>query len=137
MNTHSNLDAFSGLGHDDLARGFGAPHAFDRQVIDTYAVQPANVYCRTFFHKRGGTSDHFGVVGSRFCRVYNHRVRAGEVLQMEPHGVLRCFFNERVILGLVCADLDGVSVVENFGVHGALVPTINAPQFKSIFDALI
>jgi hypothetical protein len=37
---------------------------------------------------------------------------------MEPHGVLGRLFNERVILGLVCADLDGVSAVENLGVHG-------------------
>jgi hypothetical protein len=56
---------------------------------------------------------------------------------MEPHGVLGCLFNERVILGLVCADLDGVSAVENLGVHGALVWFgINASQFKSIFDTL-
>lgn len=29
-----DLDAFSGLEHDDFARGFGAPHVFDGQVID-------------------------------------------------------------------------------------------------------
>jgi hypothetical protein len=55
---------------------------------------------------------------------------------MEPHGVLGCSFNERVILGLVCAHLYGVNAVENLGIHGGC-PTINAPQFKSIFDALI
>jgi hypothetical protein len=57
---------------------------------------------------------------------------------MEPHGVLGCAFNERVILGLVCADLDGVSAVENLGVHCDLVwfQHINASQFKSIFDTL-
>ena len=44
-------------------------------------------------------------------------MRAGKIFQMEPHGVLRGAFNECVILGLVCADLDGVSAVENLGVH--------------------
>jgi hypothetical protein len=34
-----------------------------------------------------------GVVGARFCRVYDDGVRAGEVLQMEPHGVLGRLFN--------------------------------------------
>ena len=111
------MNAFSGLGHDDFARGFGAPHAFDWQIIDTYTVQPANVYCRAFFYQRGCASNHVGVVGSRFGRVYNDGVRAWEVLQMEPHGVLRCLFNERVILGLICAHLDLIVYVENLGVH--------------------
>jgi len=136
LNTISHLYTFSGLGHDDLTGNFGAPHIFSHQVIDAHILKATNAGCRAFFDQRGCATNRIGINCACFCRVYNDGVRAGEVLQMEPYGVLGCFFNERVILGLVCADLDGVSVVENFGVHGGC-PTINAPQFKSIFDALI
>lgn len=114
---HSNLDAFGGFGHDDLARSFGALHVFHWQVIDAHAAQSANVYCRAMFNQHGGTSDHFSINYARFGRVHNDGVRAGEVLQMEPHGVLRCPFDERVILGLVCAHANGIVAVENLGVH--------------------
>ncbi len=117
MPPHSNLDAFGGLGHDDLTGGFGALHVFHWQVIDAHAAQSANVYCRAMFNQHGGTSDHFGVNYARICRVHNDGVRAGEVLQMEPHGVLRCPFDERVILGLVCAYANGIVAVENLGIH--------------------
>ena len=112
-----DLDAFGRLGHDDLTGGFGALHVFYWQVIHAHAAQSANVYCRAMFNQHGGTSDHLGVVGARICRVHNDGVRAGEVLQMEPHGVLRCPFDERVILGLVCAYANGIVAVENLGVH--------------------
>ena len=111
------MDTFRGFKHDDLARGFGAPHTFDCQVIDAHTAQPANARRSVFLYQSGCAFNDVGVVGARFRRVYNDGVRAWEVLQMKPHGVLGCFFNERVILGLVCAHLDGVIAVENLGVH--------------------
>ena len=113
----SNVDTFSGLGHDDLTGDFGAPHTFDWQVIHADILKATNAWCRAFFDQRGCAFNDVGVVGARFRRVHNHRVRAGEVLQMEPHGVLRRLFNKRVILGLVCTHLDGIIAVENLGVH--------------------
>jgi hypothetical protein len=110
-----DLDAFGGLEHDDFARGFGAPHVFDCQVIDAHVLHVANAGCRAFLYQCGCASDRVGIIC--FRRVYNDGVRAGEVLQMEPHGVLRCSFDKCVILGLVCADLDGIIAVENLGVH--------------------
>jgi hypothetical protein len=113
-----DLDAFSGLEHDDFARGFGAPHVFDGQVIDADGFKTANTKRSTCFDQCCCASDCVGIVGARLGRVCNNGVRAGEVLQMEPHGVLRCSFDKCVIFGLVCADLDGVIAVENLGVHG-------------------
>ena len=112
-----DLDAFRCFEHDDLARGFGAPHIFDCQVIYAHAVQVANPGCSAFFDQSGCTANRIGVVGARFCRVDNDGVRAGEVFQMEPHGVLWGAFDERIIFGLVCAYLDRIVAVENLGVH--------------------
>ena len=111
------MDAFWGLEHDDLARGFGAPHTFYCQVIDAHVLKATNTWSCAFFNQCGCALNDIGAVGARFRRVYDYRVRAGKILQMEPHGVLRCLFDECVILGLVCAHLDGVSAVENLGVH--------------------
>ena len=88
-----NLYAFGGLGHDDLAGGFGAPHTFDRQVIDADILKTTNSRCRAFFDQRGCALNDVAVVGAQFRRVYDNGVRAGEVLQMKPHGVLRGLFN--------------------------------------------
>jgi len=131
-----NMDAFGGLGHDDLARGFGAPHMLSQQVIDAHVLQVANTWCRAFFDQRGCASNRVGVVGARFHRVHNHRVRARKVLQMKPHGVLRRLFNERVILGLIRAYINFIVAVEYLGIHCCSVPNINTLQFKSIFVAL-
>ena len=113
------VDTFGGLEHDDFARGFSAPHVFCRQVIDAHILQIANTWCRAVLHQRGCATNHVSVVGACFCRVCNDGVRTGKVLQMEPHGMLGCAFNKCVILGLVCTHLDGVSAVENLGVHDA------------------
>jgi hypothetical protein len=67
----SNLNAFGGLGHDDFAWGFGAPHVFYWQVIDAHILHVANAWCRAFFHQRGCAPDRVGVVGARFRRVHN------------------------------------------------------------------
>ena len=115
------MDAFRGFKHDDLAGGFGASHIFDCQVINADAAQPANAERGAFLYQCGCAFNYNGVVGTRFSSVYNDGVRAGEVLQMEPHGVLRCLFNESVIVVLVCAHLNGVVAVENLGVHLAFV----------------
>ena len=98
---HSNVDTFSGLGHDNFARGFSAPHIFDWQVIHAHTAQTPDTNCSPFFDQRGCAFNDVCVNYARFRRVHNHGVRAGKVLQMEPHGVLRRLFNERVILGLV------------------------------------
>jgi hypothetical protein len=112
-----DLHAFGGFEHDDLARGFGAPHIFSHQVIHAHGLQVANARRRAFFYQRGCAVNDVGVIGARFRGVYDNGVRAGEVLQMEPHGVLGRLFDKRIILGLVCTDLDGVSAIENLGVH--------------------
>jgi hypothetical protein len=38
--------AFGGLGHDDFARGFGAPHIFCEQLIDADILKTTNTWCR-------------------------------------------------------------------------------------------
>jgi len=129
--TTSNMDAFWGLEHDDLTRGFGAPHTFYWQVIDAHSAKATNTNRSAFFNQRGCALNDIGAVCARFRRVYDYRVRAGKILQMEPHGVLRCLFDECVILGLVCADLDRVVAVENLGVHSGTM--LNHHKFKSIF----
>lgn len=115
--TTSNMDAFWGLEHDDLTRGFGAPHTFYWQVINAHVLKATNTKRSAFFNQRGCALNDISAVCARFRRVYDYRVRAGKILQMEPHGVLRRLFDECVILSLVCADLDRVVAVENLGVH--------------------
>ena len=135
----SNVDTFSGLGHDDLTGDFGAPHTFDWQVIHADILKATNAWCRAFFDQRGCAFNDVGVVGARFRRVHNHRVRAGEVLQMEPHGVLRRLFDKRVILGLICAYINFIVSVENLRIHACGLNLYvayhhyNLNKFKSIF----
>jgi hypothetical protein len=117
MNTHSNLDAFGGFEHDDLTGNFGAPHVFCGQVIHAHTAQPPDTNCSPFFDQRGCAFNDVCIICARFRRVHDNRVRAGEVLQMEPHGVLWRLFNKRVILCLVCANPDGIVAVENLGIH--------------------
>ena len=128
------MNALGGLEHDYLARGFGAPHTFYWQVIDAHVLKATNTKRSAFFDQCGCALNDIGTVCSRFRGVYDHRVRAGKILQMEPHGVLRCLFDECVILGLVCADLDRVVAVENLGVHhdGDVVTYKNLNQFLHI-----
>jgi hypothetical protein len=128
------MDAFWGLEHDDFAGGFGAPHTFYWQVIDAHGLKATNTGSCTFFDQRGCALNDICSVGARFRRVYDYRVRAGKIFQMEPHGVLRCLFDECVILSLVCADLDRVVAVENLGVHhdGDDVTYKNLNQFLHI-----
>lgn len=125
------MDALGGLEHDDLAGGFGAPHTFYWQVIDAHGLKATNTKRSAFFNQHGCALNDICAVGARLHRVYDYRVRAGKILQMEPHGVLRCLFDECVILGLVCADLDRVVAVENLGVHSGTM--LNHHKFKSIF----
>lgn len=125
------MDALGGLEHDDFAGGFGAPHTLYWQVIDAHVLKATNTGTCTFFDQCGCAFNHVGAVCSCFRRVYDYRVRAGKILQMEPHGVLWCLFDECVILSLVCADLDGIIAVENLGVHhdGGDVTYTNLNQF--------
>jgi hypothetical protein len=62
---------------------------------------------------------------------------AGKVFKMEPHGVLGCLFNERVILGLICADLDGVISVENLRIHGLLLLLVDYLSFELILNQFL
>lgn len=133
------MDAFGSLKHNDFARGFGASHIFDHQVIDANAAQTPDTNCCAFFDQCGCASDHVGVASARLRRVYNDGVRAGEVLQMEPHGVLWRALDERVILGLIRAYINFIVAVENLGIHvyciGLCVACYHysSNKFKSIF----
>ena len=112
-------DAFGSFEHDDLARYFSAPNVFCEHVIDADPAKVANFWRRAALDERGRAVNRFRAELARLCSVHDDCVRAGKIFQVEPHGVLRRALDERVIIRLVCANLDRVITVENLGIRSS------------------